>query len=194
MSDLSTPSSKRVLEAALRVFARYGFRRTSMADVAAEAGVSRPALYQWFANKEALFRAVGEYLAEEALKAAAAAWPPGKAPLDGIQNAILAKDLPLLRLLSSPHGAELMSVDACLTAAMARSLEDGFAAILSERIAPLAEAGAVSLSAFGSPAEFGMLVSKLAGGLKHEAKDEASYIECVERLCRVVNAALHGRS
>lgn len=49
---------REILEAALKVFIRYGFRRTTMSDLAKEAGMSRPALYQQFANKEDIFRAV----------------------------------------------------------------------------------------------------------------------------------------
>jgi len=44
--------------AALTRFARYGFRRTSMEDIAAEAGVSRAALYLQFRNKEEILAAV----------------------------------------------------------------------------------------------------------------------------------------
>ncbi|MFP5077877.1 TetR/AcrR family transcriptional regulator [Rhizobium sp. YIM 134829] len=46
------------LAAAERVFTRYGFVRTTMGDIAAEAAMSRPALYLLFADKEAIFAAV----------------------------------------------------------------------------------------------------------------------------------------
>lgn len=39
------------------VFARYGYRKTSMDDVARVAGISRPGLYFYFASKQDLFRA-----------------------------------------------------------------------------------------------------------------------------------------
>ncbi len=45
-----------LLEAALGVFARHGYRKTSMDDVATVAGVSRQGLYLHFPNKEELFR------------------------------------------------------------------------------------------------------------------------------------------
>jgi AcrR family transcriptional regulator len=45
-----------LLEAAIGVFARFGYRKTSMDDVARAAGVSRQGLYLSFANKEELFR------------------------------------------------------------------------------------------------------------------------------------------
>ena len=48
---------QRVAEAALDVFQRYGFARTTMADLAEAACMSRPALYLLFANKEEIFAA-----------------------------------------------------------------------------------------------------------------------------------------
>lgn len=46
-----------VLDAALLVFARYGYRKASMDDVARAADISRPGLYFYFASKQDLFRA-----------------------------------------------------------------------------------------------------------------------------------------
>ena len=46
-----------VLEAALLTFARYGYRKASMEDVARAADISRPGLYFHFASKQDLFRA-----------------------------------------------------------------------------------------------------------------------------------------
>jgi AcrR family transcriptional regulator len=48
---------ERVLDAALLTFARYGYRKASMDDVARAADISRPGLYFYFASKRDLFRA-----------------------------------------------------------------------------------------------------------------------------------------
>ncbi len=48
----------RILDAALAKFTAYGFARTSMADIAEAAAMSRPALYQHYGNKEEIFRAM----------------------------------------------------------------------------------------------------------------------------------------
>jgi AcrR family transcriptional regulator len=47
---------RRVLEAALVTFARFGFRKTSMDEVARVADISRQGLYFYFRNKDDLFR------------------------------------------------------------------------------------------------------------------------------------------
>ena len=49
---------QRILNAAQSVFFRYGYARTTMADVAETGGISRPTLYLVFPSKEELFSAV----------------------------------------------------------------------------------------------------------------------------------------
>jgi aryl-alcohol dehydrogenase-like predicted oxidoreductase len=44
----------RIAGAAARCFARWGYIRTRMEDIAREAGIARPALYRYYAGKEAL--------------------------------------------------------------------------------------------------------------------------------------------
>lgn len=46
-----------VLRAALLTFARYGYKKTSMEDVARAADISRPGLYFLFTSKQNLFQA-----------------------------------------------------------------------------------------------------------------------------------------
>lgn len=58
---------ERVLAAALEVFGRYGFRKTSMDEVARAAGISRQGLYLYFASKETLFRAAVQQELDTAL-------------------------------------------------------------------------------------------------------------------------------
>ncbi|GHI95408.1 TetR family transcriptional regulator [Streptomyces olivaceus] len=46
-----------VLDSAMVTFARFGYRKTSMEEVARAAHISRPGLYFLFSSKETLFRA-----------------------------------------------------------------------------------------------------------------------------------------
>jgi AcrR family transcriptional regulator len=52
---------RQVLDVGLEVFGRHGYHQTSMSALAAEAGVTKPVLYQHFASKHDLF---AEVLAE----------------------------------------------------------------------------------------------------------------------------------
>src|SRR5882672_4578898 len=63
----------RILDAAMLVFRRQGFRRSSIEQAAEAAGLTRQALYHHFKSKEALFRAVIERLHQNALAAEIAA-------------------------------------------------------------------------------------------------------------------------
>ena len=47
-----------ILDAAFGAFAAYGYRRTTMEDIAHAAGLSRTALYLHFRSKEDLFRSL----------------------------------------------------------------------------------------------------------------------------------------
>ena len=47
-----------ILDAAYRCFARYGVGKTTMADIATEAGVARQTIYNAYPNKDELLRAV----------------------------------------------------------------------------------------------------------------------------------------
>lgn len=63
MSDTPTPDATRarILEAAARVFARKGFRAASLDAVAADAGLTKGAIYWHFRSKNDLFRALLEH-------------------------------------------------------------------------------------------------------------------------------------
>jgi AcrR family transcriptional regulator len=54
------PRRDGVLDSALGTFARYGYRKTSMEEVARAAHISRPGLYFLFSSKEVLFHAAVE--------------------------------------------------------------------------------------------------------------------------------------
>jgi TetR/AcrR family fatty acid metabolism transcriptional regulator len=61
----ATDRRKQILDHAVLTFARHGYERASIAHVCAEAGIARGTLYQYFDDKQALFRAVlREYAAK----------------------------------------------------------------------------------------------------------------------------------
>jgi AcrR family transcriptional regulator len=192
MSNSSDEMTSRTLSAALTLFARHGYQRTSMADVAAEAGISRATLYARFRDKAALFEGLAATLVDRALADAEAAWAPAASLADNLEATILAKDLPLFRLLhASPHGAALLAVDAALTRAHAERLAAGYLRLLTRRAAGLAAMGA-DLRAFDGPDGFATFVAVAGAGLKHEAASEPAYREAVRRLCRVTAHAAAG--
>jgi AcrR family transcriptional regulator len=72
MSNKNKRDEKRdaILLGAHNQFRIYGYRKTSMEDIARELGISRASLYSYFENKDEIFRSVSLHLHEEALTAA----------------------------------------------------------------------------------------------------------------------------
>ena len=131
-----TPPQDRILDAAMRVFRRHGFRRSSIEQAAEEAGLTRQALYHHFASKEALFRAVLERLYEQGLAAeiaaAKAAEEAGLELADILVAEIGARMQSLLASLKdSPHIEELFSEHL----AQARDLYQSYANRFTDEIA-----------------------------------------------------------
>jgi TetR/AcrR family acrAB operon transcriptional repressor len=73
MAENSNPAREnRILDAAISLVVRYGYDKTTMDEIAHDAGVSKGALYLHFKGKEALFETLllreTEYLARELLR------------------------------------------------------------------------------------------------------------------------------
>lgn len=70
---------QRLLEAAIRRFAADGYRRTSVSDIARDAGLTPAATYAYFPSKDALFRAAVD---EDAAALIEQATPPELVPTE----------------------------------------------------------------------------------------------------------------
>lgn len=57
-------AKERLLEAGVELFAEKGYASTSVREITAHAGVTKPVLYYYFKNKEGLFRAIMNTAAE----------------------------------------------------------------------------------------------------------------------------------
>jgi AcrR family transcriptional regulator len=62
---MSNEKKSRILNAGKGLFLRYGYKRVNMNDIAEAAGISRPALYLVFKNKEEIFKAAHEQWVDE---------------------------------------------------------------------------------------------------------------------------------
>lgn len=67
MSETTSTRRDQVVQAAIGVFLRYGYARTTMADIAQAAGLSRPTLYLAFPDKDAIFHAVVDAMVADKL-------------------------------------------------------------------------------------------------------------------------------
>jgi AcrR family transcriptional regulator len=83
----------RILRAAVACFARQGYYRTTMEEIAAEAGIAKGAAYVYFPSKEAIFLALydtwGCTLREEILAALATLTPAERASVRRVLRTIV---------------------------------------------------------------------------------------------------------
>jgi len=100
---------EQIITAADSCFRRFGLQRTTMDDIAEEAGVSRKTVYNYFDNRETL---IGEVVSREASRVAADArdaLKPSEDPGELIVNAELAL---LDAARTSPYVSTLLAPDA----------------------------------------------------------------------------------
>src|SRR3979490_1427000 len=107
-------SRDRILEAAMHVFRRHGFRRSSIEQAAEAAGLTRQALYHHLKSKEASSPAVIEQLHENALAAEIAAANAEEKAGGSLADILVAEVTGRLRQIiasfdGSPHIEELFS-------------------------------------------------------------------------------------
>ena len=186
--DEDDPRRASIMAAATECFARYGFKRTSMEDIAKAAGMSRPALYQHYRNKQDIFRSLVIWYFEATMARVAAALTPGLDPEQALAAVFAAKMGPDMKLLfDSPHGEELLDANFSTPADIAGKREAEIARLIAEWLAAEAEAGRIRLPDGDAAASAQILVAAL-GGLKTPG---TSFDEICARLNRL--ATLFGR-
>ncbi|HEX6955351.1 MAG TPA: TetR/AcrR family transcriptional regulator [Agromyces sp.] len=132
-TKLSTAEARRplVVRAAIRTFARGGYRATTVADVAAEAKISAAYVFKLFPGKEALFVAALDECYERILEALAGGVEraPGGTPdevLDAMGGAyaelIADRDLLLLQV-HAQSSSEVPEIGAALRRGYARVVD-----------------------------------------------------------------------
>lgn len=116
MVEVELPDRRRaILESAFRTFVAYGFKRTTMADIADGAGISRPALYLQFKNKNDIFRAGFQTFVEELLATMEVVLSgQGYLPTRVADAVIAGMVTPFKEFVNTPHGAELFDAKQAL--------------------------------------------------------------------------------
>lgn len=87
MSRMKADDRRRqLLESAARCFAKYGYRGTTTARIAAEANVSQPIIYRHFKNKQTLFIALIEKVADDVFQNWRLATQNAATPLEKLRS------------------------------------------------------------------------------------------------------------
>jgi len=184
-SSRAPGSSQReaILMAATATFLRYGFKKTSMDDVAQAAGVSRQGLYLYFDSKDFLFREALQYLVSHMISTARSVAEDGNLSLgdrllgvfeavhgSAFQSASPEDAFELLRSAQSADGALLVQLDQDLMGIVA---------------ALLAEAGAA-----GRWKEAGVTIAELSEQLLMSAKGIKASVDTLTRYRKRMRTAI----
>lgn len=178
----------KVLEAAQSVFLRYGYRRVTMGDIATAAGISRPALYLHFCNKENLFEAVLRGFAARAL--------------DDVREGLAAQATPEARLRFAfevwavrPFGLLSATPDAkelidCGFEFAREAIEQGSRAFEAEVAAILAPLCAEAPGSALGPQEIARILIRAVHGFKQTAASMEDLRAMIEGLLAMVLRSL----
>jgi AcrR family transcriptional regulator len=180
-----------ILRAAQVVFARHGFRQTSMAMVAEEARLSRQALYHHFDSKEALFAALVDLLHDEALTAAKdAAAKGGRDAAGAVTQIVMAYHRSIMAgVAGSPFATELVEESSRHCGPAIGAHVKRYEKILEAAVAGLARAGRLTLR--GTTAhELAQMIAVAAKGVKlaYAGESEAAHGQALKRMIELICA------
>ena len=179
---------RKITDVALRLFHRHGYRKVTMMDIAAEAGMSRPSLYASFPNKEAIFSALMDDHATRHTAQAGA--QVGQAAGLGDKLACLF-DIwilePFASVIDSENGADLLANSAVYAPRAAAALYARFEAQLREVLEP-AMAGGSALPA----ADLAHLLMMATRGLKATTGTLAELRRLIDGLIAMAVASAGG--
>lgn len=186
------PRRMAILKAAFEAFSSYGFRRTSMEDIARAAGMSRAALYLHYRNKEDIFRSLTQFYYDDAV-----------AQVQGVLARELPCDAALAQaftaqagqifdaLLASPHGDELLDTKYAHGADIAQAGEARLVAVYGAWLQEQAKAGHVTLTtANGDATALAATMMAALHGLKAPRPTPEAYREATALLARIFARAL----
>jgi AcrR family transcriptional regulator len=184
-----------ILEAALRVFGQYGYRRTSVDDIAREAGIAKGTVYLSFASKEEVFQALAQHLSQQMLTGAEAASRRPGTTADKLAAMHAAWFGTYAETITrSPHAAELLDAKHRLSADLVADGVKRYHRLVRDVLAEAAATGELNLEAVGLTGDTAAeLLIAAARGLEPNQDKPAAYRRSLSTLARVMIAGLSSR-
>ncbi|MEW2917724.1 helix-turn-helix domain-containing protein [Ruegeria sp. ANG10] len=182
---------KTILNSAFQAFAAYGYRKTSMDDIAQGAGMSRPALYLHFKNKEAIVSKLTEVYYVEKYAAVAEALATSGSVSEVLARAIQAQTAGMAAILASPHGLEMLDNTKSLSAEIIAEGEAKLSGLYADWLTQQEQAGRARLQA--NAAETGRTIAATLKGLKLIGAGAEVYERQVAQIAALIGAGLEVR-
>lgn len=176
-----------ILDAAFMAFSSYGYRRTTMDDIAQGVGISRSALYLHFRNKEDILRSMSKrFFDEAAINVAAEFAVSGRPVAETLAAAFIAYDGKFMdAFMNTPHGVEILEAGHKVSADLVAAGEARIHGLLVDWLdaLPLPEV-------LGSADALAATILAALKGLKHSAKSPQGYRASQAQLAQMLALAL----
>jgi len=161
-----------IVLAGLQLFTRYGYRKTSIDDIAQAAQVAKRTVYLHFENKAAVFLAILEYLGDQVRLRCAAAELEGGTPVDrltGLLNAYFGMGFDLFS--KSEHMPELEETFSKLARTKIGGLNTEYEDRLARFLRSLEKTGEIGGPPRGLTVEqIVHILMRAAEGAKHDSR------------------------
>ncbi|EEE37188.1 transcriptional regulator, TetR family [Rhodobacteraceae bacterium KLH11] len=185
------PKTTAILNSAFQAFATYGFRKTSMDDIAKGAGMSRPAVYLHYKNKEAIVRELTQfYYGEKTALVAEALAGAGTLP-ELLAHAIQVQAQGMAEILASPHGLEMLDATKSMSTDIIQNGEAALTRLYADWLRREDAAGRAHLPV--GPDEAAKTITASLKGIKMTASTAEEYEQSISQLSALLGAALEVR-
>ena len=190
VNEIASARRDAIIDSATTVFLRYGFKKTSMDDLARAAGLSRQGLYLHFKTKDELFKAaVVRLTSAERDKQRAAL---GRTDLDVDERLLGAFDAMHGQAVGSAWGEhmdELLETAAALVGPIVQQLEAEFVTAIAGILARSGVAAAWKRAGV-SARELADHLYATSCGLKHAVKTASEYRARMRIALKIVGGAM----
>lgn len=182
---------KAILASAFQAFSNYGFRKTSMDDIAKGAGMSRPAVYLYYKNKEAIIRELTKlYFAEKATAVAAALASSGSVS-QVLDAAIQAQMDGMATILASPHGVEMLDTTKSMSTDIVELGDAELTDLFAQWLSDMQAKGRARL--FDTPDETAKTIAASLRGIKLTSSSAEEFEKRIKQLASMIGAGLEVR-
>ncbi|RDL49230.1 putative HTH-type transcriptional regulator YfiR [Ensifer sp. M14] len=186
------PKTMQILDAALPVFVRYGIRKTTMADIARAAGISRASLYLSFSSKEDVFRAGSARAHRQTMVEVEVALKGQGSVFDRIEAAVTTFQRGLIVPLgASADARELFEINMALAADITLETRQRFLDLLSLALREAADKGDINLDTVDTePADLAGIILAAMSGIKEMRGAEPDLGDNTRLFMRLLRAAV----
>ena len=181
-----------ILGAGHEAFLQYGYKRTSMQDIADRAGMSRAALYLHFKNKDDIFAAMMKAYFTAAAAAAEEALASHADPARALTAAFEAQMGDAGEaLMKSPHADELLSHKNAIAAEVIRDGTEALVRVYAQWLERGVASGLVDPAAVAGSAErMARVMLAALDGTKAGGFDWDGYVAARRHLARIFARAI----